>query len=108
VNGYTAAQAEKEFPTTMRSRLGSALYAIYFRERYGSYDAVPDDVVAENVVAYRTFLALPDTQKIGLYPITAVVLPDDVKETPAISLLKSMSDQVFASDGFTVRMMKNR
>ncbi len=108
VNGFTAAQAEKEFPTTMRARLGSALYSIYFREQYGSYNAMPDDLVAQNVAAYKSYLGMLDTAKIRLHPINALVLPDDMKETPAISLLKSMSDQVFASEGFSVRMMKSR
>ena len=106
VHGYTVDQAKKEFPTTLRSKLGSALSAIYFREKYGSYDAIPDDLVLKNVDAYKKYISMSDSEKIRLYPIDAVILPDNVQQTHAIALLKSMSDEVFVSEGFSVRMMK--
>ncbi len=105
VRGVSAEQAEREFPTTLRARLSSALYAIYYRETAGRYDAIPDEMVAENIKLYREYLALSDQEKIKKYPVDVIVLPPGMKETPAIATLKRVSQQVLSANGYTVRVM---
>jgi hypothetical protein len=105
LQGVSLAQAEKEFPTSMRSSVGSAIYGIHFREQYGSYNAVPDAFIDEMLRDYAAYLRLSDLEKIRAYRIDFLVLPQDARVTPALKTLLSLSTEVFAADGWTVRQM---
>lgn len=105
VRGKTPEDIRQEFPTTLRSALGSALYSIHFREQYGSYQAVPDDVVAENILAYERYSALSDSAKISKHRIDVLVLADDIQQTPAVRTLLSASRETLRQNGYSVRIL---
>ncbi|HWQ99454.1 MAG TPA: hypothetical protein VN397_01245 [Candidatus Methylomirabilis sp.] len=104
--GVSAGEAEKTFPTSRREELSSRIHAIYYREAAHSFGAIPDDEVRRHVEAYRAFLAEPDEQKIGTYPLTYVVFASSDSTTPAASWLRAHSDEVYHDDAFETRRLR--
>jgi hypothetical protein len=105
MQGYTARDVETEFPTTLRSKIGTSLYGIHFREQYGSYDAVTDAIVSENIESFKKFLLLSFDQKLALYPIDIVVFTPESPDTTALREIRLRSREVFAEQGYSIRIL---
>lgn len=98
-------EAAATFPTSRRAELSSALHAIYYRELLGTYDAIPDEEVAENVRLYREFYQKPDAEKVQMYPIDYLILTENDAESEGLRYLREHSEEVRAYDGFMLRRL---
>lgn len=105
LQGVTPEDALREFPTTRRWMLSSRIHAIYYREAAHDFAAIPDKEVSEHIQAYREFYALPLKNKVNQYPITAVVTTPSDTESRAWSAFLLCSKEVFAQNGYGLRMM---
>lgn len=105
LQGVTTEEAAREFPTTRRWTLGSRLHNIYYREASGDYSAIPDNEVQKNIDLYRKFFQLPIHEKITQYPMTAIVTTPDDPQNPVWSAFLSCSREVFAQNGYAIRLM---
>lgn len=105
LQGVTAEAALREFPTIRRWMLSSRLHAIYYREAADDFAALPENEVSEHIQAYRSFVTLPLHDKISRYPMTAVITTPGDPESRAWSTFLACSKEVFAQNGYTLRIM---
>ena len=73
-----------------------------FRSQEDDFGAVPDDILAEHVRAYRAYHALPLRDKIELYPLHLVVVTPDDELTPQWRALLSQGKEVYNQGGYRV------
>jgi hypothetical protein len=107
IQGVSAEDAATRFKTDLRPLLSSRLYNIYYREYLGSYDHIPDDVVARHVAQYQDYLALSTEEKLCRWPLDYVVFTDTDNMTPVWNEIRSNTDVVLTGSGFTVGAIKN-
>ncbi len=105
LQGVTAEQVTREFPTIRRWRLSSRLKGIFYRESRGDYANIPDAEVEENIALYRAFIRLPLKQKLTTYPIAAVLTTPGDPANPVWSQFLSCTREVFAENGYSLRML---
>lgn len=105
LQGVTPDQAARDFRSIRRWMLSSRMHAIYYREAAGDYANIPDDEVDAAVVAYREFYRLPLKDKLTRYPLTAVITTPGDPANPAWSQFLGCSREVFAENGYAIRMM---
>jgi hypothetical protein len=107
LKGLSAQDAAKEFPTTLRSELSSALFAIYYRELLGQFTAIPDTLVEENIELYKAYLALPLQEKINRHRLDALVFTPDDMLTPEWESVMAKGRITYDADGYKLIQFTN-
>lgn len=105
LQGVTPDDAQETFPTTRRWMLSSRIHAIFYREAAGDFAAMPDAEVRQHIDAYKDFFALSLREKLSHYPLSAVVTTPNDPQNPTWDRFLSCSEEVFASNGYALRMM---
>lgn len=106
LKGLTPEEARTQFPTTMRWTVGSSIYAGYYRELGGGYDALPADVVMQHVQDYEKYYALSFAEKLHKYPLDyMIVTPVDNRTTQYQQLLEGGAE-IYAADGYRIIAIK--
>jgi hypothetical protein len=106
LDDFTPDDAEKHFPSDLRSLVSERMYGIFYRESLGQYTAIPDDIVQRYAHDYREYYNLSLTEKIGLHPLHSIIFtPSDVR-TAGWNELFSASVPMFETDGYFMRNIR--
>ena len=106
LKGLTPEDARTEFPTTMRWMVGSNIYASYYRELRGGYDALPDELIDRHIKDYEQYYALSFEEKMKMYPLDYVIAtPMDNKTVEYQRLLEGGTD-IYSTGGYRVVAIK--
>lgn len=105
LEGLEPEDAEKRFSTDLRVVISERLYGIFYREITGNYAAIPDQELIDLASEYQIYSSLPLSEKIQKYPIDILVQTSEDVTTVAWSQFLSCTTEVFAAEGYTVRLM---
>lgn len=104
--GFTPEDARTRFPTSMRWAVGSSIYAGYYRELGGNYDALPDELVLQHVKDYERYYALSFEEKMDLYPLDYVIVTPVDKQTLEYQQLLKGGNELYSANGYRVLAIK--
>lgn len=103
VRGISAQGIENFVRTEQGKReLSSELYGIYYREQFGSYDAIKESALHMHVRNYQNYLALPLQEKINKANLTHVLLSTDARRTRQLNELLADATIIYEDDAYTL------
>ncbi len=106
LGGLTPEDARVQFPTSMRWTLGSSIYAGYYRELGGGYDAIPDDVVMQHIEDYERYYALSFEEKMKMYPLDYVIATPMDNKTVEYQRLLEGGTEIYSANGYRIVTIK--
>jgi hypothetical protein len=107
LDGLDPVDAPAAFKGELRTLVSERIYAIYYREKLGSYDAIPDDVLDVHAREYAEYIRRTTAQKLCMYPLNFIVFEKDDPETAAWNMLREQSDVMFSTGAFEVRHIRD-
>jgi hypothetical protein len=102
LQNITPQEAAERFRTTMRAEVSAQIYAIYYRELSGRYEAIPDAVLQEHADAYAAYWELPFSEKISQYPLDLVIWTPQSPNTPQSRQLHAAGTSVYDDGGYSI------
>lgn len=108
LQGMTPQMAQRDFFGALRAQISAALFGIYYRDAYGGYDKIPDNIIQKIINDYGAYYQKDWSEVLSRYPLDYIIM-DMRQGTFGLydpSLLTHLSERAVIDGRFVIFSVK--